>query len=92
MLSAGGSAYNVGDNFSGSASTSCGMLNETMNLEWLILDSNYSFLDSGTLNWTGATTYTHHNITSTALASAGVGSYTFYAEWFWWNGSPVHRL
>ena len=58
-----------------------------MSIDWTILDSSNSSVDSGSINWTGATIYTQHNITSATMASAGVGTYALYAEWSWWNTS-----
>ena len=77
----------LGNTFYGTAWAYCGLLNETMNIDWTILDSSNSSVDSGSINWTGATIYTQHNITSATMASAGVGTYALYAEWSWWNTS-----
>ena len=50
--------YAIGDNFTGTIDTYCGLLNQTLMLEWSIenLDTNAT-VDAGGFNWTGMNTY-----------------------------------
>ena len=85
--------YDLGDNFTGIANTYCGLLNESLMLEWSIedLDNNMT-VDSGNISWTGMNTYDAHYINSSALSTYGEGNYSFDIEFTWMNGSVWESL
>jgi len=85
--------YDLGDNFTGMANTYCGLLNESLMLEWSIedLDNNMT-VDSGNISWTGMNTYDAHYINSSALSTYGEGNYSFDIEFTWMNGSVWESL
>ncbi|MGB2493371.1 MAG: hypothetical protein ACPID1_01890, partial [Poseidonia sp.] len=82
--------YQLGSNFTGAITTYCSITNATMVVDWTIrsLTTNAS-IDSGSFNWTGVNTSVGHNVTSTALASMGVGNYSFEATLSWYNNSSM---
>ena len=85
--------YDLGDNFTGMANTYCGLLNESLMLEWSIedLDNNMT-VDSGNISWTGMNAYDAHYINSSALSTYGEGNYSFDIEFTWMNGSVWESL
>ena len=85
--------YSIGENFTGTIDSYCGLLNQTLMLEWSIenLDTNAT-VDAGGFNWTGMNSYDRHNVTSTALANQNVGNYSFDVEFYWLNGSTWDLL
>ena len=84
------SGYQIGSNFTGSISTYCSITNSTMVLDWTIHSvATNSSIDSGSFNWTALYTYDGHNVTSTSLASVGVGNYSFEVTLSWYNNSSM---
>ena len=83
-------SYEIGHNFTGTISTYCSITNSTMVLDWTIRSwTTNASVDSGSFNWTATNTYESHNVTSTALASMGIGNYSFEATLSWYNNSSM---
>ena len=85
--------YSIGENFTGTINSYCGLLNESMMLTWSVEDvDNNMTVDSGNFTWTGMNIYDQHNVTSTALANQNAGNYSFDVEFYWLNGSTWDLL
>ena len=82
--------YGLGEDFGGVIYTYCALLNETVMLDWSIVNTDAnSTVDTGSFNWTAMQTDESHNVTSTALAMESVGNYTFTVDWTWYNTSSM---
>ena len=83
-------AYDLGEDFDGTISTYCAMTNESMMLDWVLHDDdNNQSIDSGSFNWTAQQTSEQHNVTSTSLATAAEGNYSFTVEFSWYNTTSM---
>ena len=87
------SSFDLGDDFNGFINTYCSLMNETMLLNWSIMNNDTSStVDSGNFNWTSMNTMESHNVTSSALASQPEGNYSFWVEFMWYNQSTVEHI
>jgi len=83
-------AYDLGEDFDGTITTYCAMTNESMMLDWVLHDDdNNQSIDSGSFNWTAQQTSEQHNVTSTSLATASEGNYSFTVEFSWYNTTSM---
>ena len=76
-----------GQDFSGKVATFCPVLNESMQVDWEVLNtSSNTVIDSGSLVWTNQAYNRTQAITSTALSTQPEGTYSIRADFSWYNG------
>ena len=82
--------YDLDSSLNAFIMTNCAILNETMILDWQIVNTDTnSTMDSGMFNWTAMQTYEQHNLTSISLQGFSEGNYTFFVTFEWYNSSSM---
>ena len=82
--------YDLDSSLNAFIMTNCAILNETMILDWQIVNTDTnSTMDSGMFNWTAMQTYEQHNLTSISLQGFPEGNYTFFVTFEWYNSSSM---
>ena len=82
--------YHVGDNFTGEVDSYCSLTNETLMIQWAILNTDTNMtVDAGNTTWTTTMYSETQNISSSALANQNVGNYSFEVMLSWYNTSSM---
>ena len=82
--------YYVGDNFTGEVDSYCSLTNETLMIDWTILNTDTNTtVDAGNMSWTSTMFSETQNVSSTALASQNAGNYSFEVMLSWYNTSSM---
>ena len=76
----------LGDDFAGKVSTYCPVLNESMQVNWALLDATNGVIDSGSHAWTNQAYNRSHTVLSTALASEQEGAYSLQTTFSHYDG------
>ena len=83
-------AYYVGDNFTGEVDSYCSLTNETLMIEWSILNTDTNTtVDAGNISWTSTMYSETQNVSSSALANQNAGNYSFEVILSWYNSSST---
>ena len=83
-------AYSVGDNFTGEVDSYCSLTNETLMIEWSILNTDTNTtVDAGNISWTSTMYSETQNVSSSALANQNAGNYSFEVILSWYNSSST---
>ena len=83
-------SYDLDSSLNAFIITNCAILNETMILDWQIVNTDTnSTMDSGMFNWTAMQTYEQHNLTNISLQGWSEGNYSFTVSFEWYNSSSM---
>ena len=76
----------TGEEFTGTVATFCPVLNESMQVDWEVLNTTNSVVDSGTFVWVNQAYNRSQTVVSTAMANEPEGAYSLRADFSFYNG------